>query len=73
MTIPAATAIPEPTADGYVMWLIGRWDTTESHDRRRLYEEKVTILNGLHAALNSENESWRIAAKTCTGNSFRYQ
>ena len=48
------------------MWLIGRCerrrDTAESHGRRRLYEERVTILYGLHSALASEVENWRIAA-----------
>ena len=42
------------------MWLIGRCerkrDTAESHDRRRLYEEGVTILFGPQSALTSEVE-----------------
>ena len=49
------------------MWLIGRCerkrDTAESHDRRHLYEERVTILFGLQSALTSEVENWRIAVR----------
>ena len=67
VSITTATATPEPTVEGLVTWLIGRCerrrDTSESHDRRRLYEERVTILCGLHPALTSEVESWRIPAR----------
>ena len=49
------------------MWLIGRCerrrDTAESHDQRRLYEERLAILYGFHSDLMSEVESWRIAAR----------
>ena len=67
VSISTATATPEPTVEGLVMWLIGRCerrrDTTESHDQRRLYEERLAILYGLHSDLMSEVESWRIAAR----------
>ena len=51
VSISTATATPEPTVEGLVMWLIRRCerrrDTAEPHDRRRLYEERVTILCSL--------------------------
>ena len=40
-----------------------RRHSTKSHDRGRLYKERVTILYGLRSALTSEVENWKIAAR----------
>ena len=68
VSISTATATPEPTVEGLVMWLIGRCerrrDTAESHDPRRSYEERVTILYGSDSPLTSEVEIWKVTEAT---------
>lgn len=58
---------PALTAENYIAWMIERCsrrrDATGDHDRRRLYEERVTILYGLRAASNSDVEGFRIGAR----------
>ena len=67
-----ATAAHEPTADNYVVWLIGRCnrrrDSTTDHDRRRRYEERVAILRCLQSAVHSPVESLRVATLRTLGN-----
>ena len=63
---PPHAAQREPNAEDYMAWMIQRCsrrrDNAESHDRRRLYEERVTILHGLVSAMRSPVEALRRAA-----------
>ena len=63
---PPHAAQREPNAEDYMAWMIHRCsrrrDNAESHDRRRLYEERVTILHGLVSAMRSPVEALRRAA-----------
>ena len=53
-------------------WMIERCarrrDGTEDHNRGRLYEERVTILHGLKAALNCDVEGFRVGARRTVAN-----
>ena len=59
------------TAENYVRWLLTRCarrrDQTNDADRRRLYEERVTILLGLQSALTSPHASFRSSARRALG------
>ena len=56
----------------YTNWMIERCarrrDGTEDHNRRRLYEERVTILHGLKAALNCDVEGFRVGVRRTLAN-----
>lgn len=58
---------PALTAENYIAWMIERCsrrrDATGDHDRRRLYEERVTSLYGLRVASNFDVEGFRIGAR----------
>ena len=59
------------TAENYVVWLLDRCcrrrDQTSDGNRRRLYEERVTILLGLKSALTSPDASFRSSARRALG------
>ena len=55
------------------MWLLlerccRRRDQAVDHGRRRFYEERITILLGLKAALESSHEMFRASARRTLGN-----
>jgi hypothetical protein len=60
--MPSSARPTDPllTAENYVAWLLERCcrrrDQAVDHGRRRLYEERVTILLGLRAALGSPHD-----------------
>ena len=60
------------TAENYVAWLLERCcrrrDQTTDGDRRRLYEERVTILFELRSALASSHAAFRESARRTLGN-----
>ena len=74
MPNPAASSRPiqQPTVEGYVNWLLERCcrrrDSASSHERRLLYEERVTILHGLKFAIEGPDEIFRAAAYRTLGN-----
>ena len=57
---------PEPNAEDYMRWLVERCsrhrDNAPTHERRRLYEERATILYGLRSAMGSPAEALRRGA-----------
>ena len=59
------------TAENYVVWLLDRCcrrrDQTSDGNRRRLYEERVTILLGPRSALTSPHASVRSSARRALG------
>ena len=63
---------PALTANSYIDWMIERCarrrDGTEDHNRRRLYEERVTILHGLKAALSCDVEGFTVGARRTLAN-----
>ena len=71
MPSDARRANPILTAENYVAWLLERCcrrrDQAVDHGRRRLYEERVTILLGLKAALESPHEMFRASAHRTLG------
>ena len=70
--IGARRANPVLTAENYVAWLLERCcrrrDQAVDHGRRRLYEERVAILLGLKAALESPHGMFRASARRTLGN-----
>ena len=64
-------ADPILTAESYVAWLLerccGRRDQSVNGDRRRLYEERVTILFGFRSALASPHAAFRDSARRTLG------
>ena len=71
--MPSSARPTDPllTAENYVAWLLERCcrrrDQAVDHGRRRLYEERVTILLGLRAALGSPHEIFRASARRSLG------
>ena len=67
----APPADPILTAENYVAWLLERCcrrrDQSGNGDRRRLYEERVTILFGLRSALASPHAAFRDSARRTLG------
>ena len=61
---------PEPNAEDYMRWLVERCarhrDNAPTHERRRLYEERATILYGLRSAMGSPAEALRRGALRVT-------
>ena len=59
------------TAENYVRWLLRRCarrrDEANDPIRRRLYEERITILLGLQSALTSQHASFRSSARRALG------
>ena len=67
----APPADPVLTAENYVAWLLERCsrrrDQSADHNRRRLYEERMTILLGLRGALRSPHAIFRDSARRTLG------
>ena len=61
-----------PTVEGYLNWPLERCcrrrDNALTHERRLLYEERVTILHGLKFAIEGPDEAFRSAALRTLGN-----
>ena len=72
-TMPSSSSMADTalTAENYVRWLLRRCarrrDETSDANRRRLYEERITILLGLQAALTSQHASFRSSARRALG------
>eukprot|EP00435_Cladocopium_sp_Y103_P013869 s693_g3.t1 len=60
------------TEEHYKKWFIQRCarrrDATADHDRKRRYEERVTILCGFRASLQSPHEGFRVGARRTLAN-----
>eukprot|EP00435_Cladocopium_sp_Y103_P006373 s485_g2.t1 len=65
MNDASAASQREPTAEDYVAWMLERCmhrrSSAEDPDRRKIYNERVTILHGLRRAMLSEHASVRSA------------
>ena len=72
-TMPSSSSVADTalTAENYVRWLLRRCarrrDETSDANRRRLYEERVTILLWLQSALTSQHASFRSSARRALG------
>ena len=64
-------AAPVLTAENYILWLLERCsrrrDQAMDDNRRQLYQERVTILYSLKAALESPHEMFRASARRALG------
>ena len=72
-TMPSSSSMADTalTAENYVRWLLQRCarrrDEANDPIRRQLYEERIAILRGLQAALNSPHASFRSSARRALG------